>query len=84
MIGLSRVRLLLILFVLSGIFCLPAHAQSGATLRGLVTSSTDGRPLPKANVVLRTMQDSLFRATVTNTDGYHEFDGVPPAGISSG
>ena len=52
--------------------------QSDGTLRGIVTSENDGRPLPNANVVLATPGDSLFRATATNVDGYYEFERIPP------
>lgn len=56
----------------------PATAQSGATLRGVVTSEADGRPLPNANVVLRTRADSLVRATTTDGDGYFEVEDLSP------
>ena len=53
-----------------------AHAQT-ATIRGFVTDSSDGQPLPGVNVVLTDVEGSLFGAA-TDTDGFYGISRVPP------
>lgn len=73
------IYLLLCLFLYVGVFAsFPAAAQTDGVLRGIITSASDGRPLPDANVVLRTGTDSLFRAATTDRDGYYAIKDIPP------
>lgn len=55
----------------------PAYGQSGAPLRGLVTSGADGSTLQGANVVLTSLDSDLRRATATDVEGYYEIQGLP-------
>lgn len=57
----------------------PAHGQSNATLRGLVTSGADGRTLQGANVLLTDLDSDLRKATATDVEGYYEIQGIPAA-----
>ena len=61
------------------IVALPAHGQSDATLRGLVTSNADGRTLQGANVILKSLDADVRRATATDVEGYYVIQGVPAA-----
>lgn len=54
-----------------------AIAQSDGKIRGIISSNSDGSPLPNANVILATGVDSSFRAATTNVDGYYEIEGIP-------
>jgi hypothetical protein len=58
----------------------PAVAQpTDATLRIVVTSAEDGRPLEGANVIVRSARDSTtVRAGATNRDGYLELRRIVP------
>lgn len=55
-------------------FLLPAHAQEGGTVSGVVVSTWDGTPLP--NVVVSVRGTTL--ATQTDASGRFELKNVPP------
>ena len=48
-----------------------------ATLRGFVTSASDGQPLPGVNVVLTNDAGEIF-GTATDNDGFYAVSRVPP------
>lgn len=61
-----------------GLFIVVAtvHAQT-ATIRGFVTDSADGQPLPGVNVILTDSGGNLFGAAA-DTDGFYGISRVPP------
>lgn len=64
--------------LLLGLFWpLSAVAQQDATLRVLVTSEDDGRPVVGANVLLQALDDAEENGGVTDRDGFLQLTGVP-------
>ena len=73
----SSPLLFLVAFFLWILLAPSAIAQSDGKIRGIISSNSDGSPLPNANVILATGVDSSFRAATTNVDGYYEIEGIP-------
>lgn len=49
------------------------------TMRGFVTDSTSGEPLPGANMLLKSAQKNGYsQGTVSNGNGYYIFSGITP------
>ncbi|MFQ5570500.1 MAG: carboxypeptidase regulatory-like domain-containing protein [Rhodothermales bacterium] len=72
--GSQRVFLLLPVLFLAHL--LPAHAQI-ATLRGFVTSQSDGQALEDVNVVLRS-EEGRVKGAATNQDGLYVVPSIEP------
>lgn len=61
------------------VWSVAAMAQpSDGTLRVIVTSAEDGRPLPGANVVLSALRSEASYAGATDLDGYVQLTGIEP------
>lgn len=58
------------------VLALPAVAQT-ASIRGFVTSESDGQPLPGVNVILVAADETLY-GSATDTDGFYTVSRVPP------
>lgn len=76
---LLKTRIFVLGFCVALLASVPVYGQSGATLRGLVTSGADGSTLQSANVVLTGLESELRRAAVTDVEGYYEIRGIPPS-----
>jgi len=75
---LLKTRIFVLGFCVALLASVPVYGQSGATLRGLVTSGADGSTLQSANVVLTDLESELRRAAVTDVEGYYEIRAIPP------
>ncbi|MBO6574657.1 MAG: TonB-dependent receptor [Rhodothermales bacterium] len=64
-------------FVLCATLAAPVLAQN-ATIRGFVTSTSDGQPLPGVNVVLLDAAGGLVTGTATDADGFYALSRVTP------
>lgn len=69
--------------LLSGCICwfflgglLPAAQAQTATVRGFVTSASDGQPMPLVNVTLRSTAGTVYGAA-TDNDGFYAVSRVP-------
>lgn len=71
-IGRTCSVLIALVFVLTGV----AYSQT-ATLRGFVTGSADGQPVPGVNVTLIAQDGSLF-GSATDTDGFFAVSRLAP------
>jgi outer membrane receptor protein involved in Fe transport len=70
--------LILTILLLTNLASNPLHAQlSTATLTGLVRDST-GAVVPDATVILKNVETTVERRTVTNNAGNYSFTNVPP------
>lgn len=80
-VGLLSRALLAVLLALMWVGLVPASApaQTNATLRVVVTSEDDNRPLQGANVVLKELpEENIAQGGVTDRDGYLEMGGLSP------
>ena len=68
---------LLLAFFLA--LCTHTHAESGGSVRGFVTDSTNGEPLIFANITVR----GISRGTSTDIKGFFYIAGVPE-GVGKG
>jgi carboxypeptidase family protein/TonB-dependent receptor-like protein len=64
--------------VLLAVFAVAPAVAQNATIRGFVTASSDGQPLPGVNVVLLLSDGSLVGGTATDADGFYAISRVTP------
>ena len=67
----------LVVLLLGAVTVLPVTAQN-ATIRGFVTSESDGQPLPGVNVILLDAAGALVTGTATDADGFYALSRVRP------
>ena len=75
---LKKYKLNLYILFLSTIFFSQVNAQSNISLRGQVTDSTNGFPLP--NVLIQ-VEGEIFQ-TYSNQEGYFEIENIEPGNYS--
>jgi CarboxypepD_reg-like domain/TonB-dependent Receptor Plug Domain len=68
--------LVLWLFLGYGLVVLPSSNAQTVTLRGFVTSSSDGQPMPGVNVTLTT-PDGVLLGAATDSDGFYAISRIP-------
>ncbi|MFT5141620.1 MAG: hypothetical protein ACI80V_001129 [Rhodothermales bacterium] len=66
-----------VVLLLGLVFAAPAAGQS-ATVRGFITSTSDGQPLPGVNVIILEPDGSLVTGTATDADGFYALSRITP------